>query len=183
MSDDRQTTAVSGRRSLRWARWRPGGRAVAVVATIALGAGGCIGSDVESSGVTGVSVTTDGLLVIVLARCAGTVDGVDLFGAHQGDETTRQNPIGQWRSTPPTGAVVTLDASNVAPPGWTVVTALPALKDGVHYGAFGYSDDKNWQSRQVDFTLEDLGHLTPDTVMSARGGGNIDQFYNDSCRG
>lgn len=183
MSNNPQTATVRDGRSARRARLRAGGRAGAVATAVVLGAGGCIGSDVASSGVTGVSVTAGGEPVILLARCAGTVDGVDVFGAHQGDDTTRQSPIGAWRSAPPAGAVVELDASSAAPAGWTVVTALPPLEDGVAYGAFGYSDDKSWQSRQVDFTLEDLGRLTPERVLSARGSGNVDQFYDDSCGG
>ncbi|MBA2698909.1 MAG: hypothetical protein H0U61_09070 [Nocardioidaceae bacterium] len=126
------------------------------------GCGNAITTDII--GAVGVSLDRAGSPQLVLAVCSGSVDEIELYGPHQGGETTSQEPIGVWRAKESVTAGTVLDLSN---PGsaWTVVRDPGTLKPGESYSAFGVSLSEDQEISQVDFTLDRLKRLSADQVL------------------
>ncbi len=112
----------------------------------------------EIVGATAVSLDRSGAPQFSLAVCSGSVGVIDLYGPHQGDESTSQRPIGVWRAATPVTADTVVNLENPGPP-WTVERDPGALKPGERYSAFGSSTTEDEEISQVDFTLRRLGRL------------------------
>ncbi len=137
----------------------------------------------EIAGVNGVTVDAQNQPVLLVAVCRGYIDGVNIYGAHQGDDRTQQKPIGKWESAIKAGQQRELPLLSLSPPGWTVMNAPPMLREGVSYAAIGFTKNTKWEARQLNFTLAQLADLSPDRVLYQNQVTSRDRFYEEACRG
>jgi len=158
----------------------------AVITVLCLGmvliVAGCA-SSTEIAGVNGVTVDAQNQPVLLVAVCRGYIDGVNVYGAHQGDDKTQQKPIGRWESAIKAGQQRELPLLSLSPPGWTVMNAPPMLREGVSYAAIGFTNNTKWEARQLNFTLAQLAELSPDQVLYQNQITSRDRFYEEACRG
>ncbi len=138
----------------------------------------------EIAGVNGVTVDAQNRPVLLVVVCRGYIDGVNVYGAHQGDDKTKQQPIGRWESAlKAAGQQRELPVLSPSPPGWTVIKAPPMLREGVSYAAIGFTNDTKWEARQLNFTLAQLAGLSPGQVLYENQVTSREHFNEEACRG
>ena len=147
--------------------WRRGRRSAVAVALI-----GCLpallGCSVPVGGVTGLRLTADGHVSIVIGMCGNrTVDGVELYEANEAapDQSVTH---GSWSSSSRYTAVSWFVADSGTPGGnWTVERTwdgtVPADRT---YTVYASSDDASWLTYALDFTQRDIERLQPDRILA-----------------
>lgn len=103
----------------------------------------------EIIGASGVSLDRSGVPQLHIAVCSGSVGIMYLYGPHQGDEKTAQEPIGTWEAKKPFTVDTVLRLDNDSGPNWTVKQDPGVLEPGAAYAAFGGSTTEDREISQV----------------------------------
>lgn len=148
-------------------RHRRGRRsAIAVILIACLPA--LLGCSVPVGGVTGLRLTADGHVSIVIGMCENrTVDGVELYDAN---EATPEQSLtrGSWSSSSGYTAVSWFVADSSTPGGrWTVERAWDGtVPAGRTYTVYAASADASWSTYPLAFTQRDIERLRPDRILA-----------------
>lgn len=135
---------------------------------------------VPIGGVTGLRLTGDGHVSIVIGMCGNrVVDGVTLY--EHNEATPEQSPVrGSWASSSGYTGVSWFVADSPTPGGnWSVERAWAGtVPAGRTYTVFAGSNDGSWSTYPLGFTQQDLDRLEPDLILSPLvefGGGQADE--------
>lgn len=124
------------------------------------------GCGVPVGGVTGLSATADGQIVVVIEMCHGAVDGVVLYESNDArpdesvDHASWDSPGRSYSSTQ-----FVADSSAPASPWSTTIAWDGSVPTGRTWTLFASTRDASASSYPLDFTQADLDRLRPGKVL------------------
>jgi hypothetical protein len=116
------------------------------------------GCEASVGAVAGVAVAPDGSPIGVIQVCDHSIDGATLY-----DHNDEGAKWGTWTANPSVSGFSQWPLRSGGG-GWSVSVPLGALKPGVTYSFYGWTNDSSSSANAVSFTARDLASMEPGQV-------------------